>query len=189
MIDNYATTPNQNPGGRRFAPRVNSDPVLYGDNSQNTPSPHVYQQSYDTGGSTSANESHGTDQWGNSTDPSSENSSIDRVQQALKPDLGEVYGFNGFGGAPQFQGPILEEHRQGAPTYGPSGYSQPQIGSNYMYQGIGISNAPPLPHVPLKETRPPVPIKLGDSLVKGNVPSEAIVEKRKGWLKRRFSKA
>lgn len=192
MVDSYATTPNQNSGGGRFAPRVNSDPVLYGDNSQNTPPPHGYQQSYDTGGSTSANESHGTDQWGNSTDPSSENSSIDRVQQALKPDLGELYGFNGFGGAPQFQGPILEEHGQGSHTYGQPGYSQPQmrLGGNYMYQGNGISSAPPPPpHVPPKETRSQVPIKLGDSSVKGNVPSEAIVEKRKGWLKRRFSKA
>jgi hypothetical protein len=68
---------------------------------------HGYQQSYDTVTTASGTGSHGTEQWGNSTDPSSENSSLDRINQVAKPDLGEVYGFSGFGGAPQFQGPIL----------------------------------------------------------------------------------
>lgn len=192
IIDNYGNSPNPHLNGRRYGPgsRANSDPVLYG-HGQNTFPPHNYQQPYDTGGSTSANESHGTDQWGNSTDPSSENSSIDRVQQASKPDLGEVYGFNGFGGAPQFQGPILEEHGQGAPTYGQPGYGQSQMmsGGTYAYQGNGTSKGPPPPtHVSPKEIGPRVPIKLGNSSIKGNTPLAGNTEKRKSWLKRRFSK-
>lgn len=188
-IDNYGPPPNQYNNGRRFGQRMNSDPTLYGHNSQNTyPSP-TYPQSYDTGGSISANDSHGTDQWGNSTDPSSENSSIDRVQPAPKPDLGEVYGFNGFGGAPQFQGPILEEHGKGAPAYGQPGYGQSQImsGAGQPYQGNGASNGSP-PHSRAKENVPKVPIKLGNSPA-ANLSSSANSEKKKSWLKRRFSKS
>ena len=191
ITDNYVASPNQHGNGRRFGPRVNTDSLLYGNNIQNTYPPHNYQQLYDTGGSTSANESHGTDQWGNSTDPSSENSSIDRVQHVSKPDLGEVYGFNGFGGAPQFQGPILEEHGHGAPTYGQPGYGQSHMmsGGSHAYQGNGISNGtPPPPHVPPKEVGTRMPIKLGNSSIKGNTSSDMNNEKRKSWLKRRFSR-
>lgn len=188
-IDNYATPTNHYTNGRKLGQRMNSDPTLYGHNSQNVyPSP-TYPQSYDTGGSISANDSHGTDQWGNSTDPSSENSSIDRVQPAPKPDLGEVYGFNGFGGAPQFQGPILEEHGNGAPTYGQPGYGQSQMmsGAGHPYQGNGATLGL-LPHGRAKGDVPKVPIKLGSSPV-ANLPSSASSEKKKGWLKRRFSRS
>ena len=167
---------------------MNSDLGHYGHNNQNSYSSPAYQQSYDTGGSISANESHGTDQWGTSTDPSSENSSIDRVQPAPKPDLGEVYGFNGFGGAPQFQGPILEEHGQGDPTYGQPRYGQSQsvAGAGRPYQGNGES-AGPSPKLHPKENIPTGPIKLGNSPA-GNLSSSGTGEKRKSWLKRRFSK-
>lgn len=155
---------------------------------------HGQQQSYDTVASAS-NGSHATDQWGNSTDPSSENSSIDRVQPAAKPDIGEAYGFNGFGAGPQFQGPILEEHGHGAPGYGQPGYGQERVadGKGYPYQGNGAPIPPP--HAPPKENSPRVPIKLGGSSRPGNPvpisgkPATAIdSEKRKSWLKRRFSK-
>lgn len=187
-IDNYAPAPVQYNNGRRLSQRMNSDPALFGHNSQNTYHSHGYQQSYDTGGSNSANESHGTDQWGTSTDPSSENSSIDRVQQASKPDLAEVYGFNGFGGAPQFEGPILEEHGQGTPAYGQPGYGQSQMksGGGKPYQGNGASNVHS-PHLPPKENVSRMPIKLGSSPPSKLSPPVSS-EKRKGWLKKRFSK-
>ncbi|MCJ1426021.1 hypothetical protein MMC29_003923 [Sticta canariensis] len=187
-IDNYATPPNQYNSGRKLGQRMNSNPTLYGHNGQTTyPSP-TYPQSYDTGGSISANDSHGTDQWGNSTDPSSENSSIDRVQPAPKPDLGEVYGFNGFGGAPQFQGPILEEHGKGAPAYGQPGYGQSQMmsGAGQPYQGNGALTGSPSRGA--NGYVPKVPIKLGNSST-ANLSPNASGEKKKGWLKRRFSKS
>lgn len=188
-FENYASPPNQPGNPRRPTIRMNSDPVLYGNSNQvNYPSP-AYSQSYDTGGSTSANESHGTDQWGNSTDPSSENSSIDRSQPATKPDLGEVYGFNGFGGAPKFQGPILEEHGQGAPTYGQPGYGDSQMvpGKAQAYQGNGHSKGPtPPPHNFSGQRTLNEPIKLGNSSA-ANLSSNPSGKKRMNWIQRRFS--
>ena len=194
VIDNYGNVPNQYGSSRRFGPRNHSDPALYGHTSTQGVYPlHGHQQSYDTVASAS-NGSHATDQWGNSTDPSSENSSIDRVQTAPKPDLGEAYGFNGFGGAPQFPGPILEEHGQGAPGYGHPGYGQSQVaaGNGHPYQG-NEGPAPP-PHAPTKYAGPRVPIKLGSPAVIGSSagasrPPTIDTDKRKSWLRRRFSKA
>lgn len=184
-----ANNGNGNGNRRRFGPRNNSDPALYGHNgSQEVYPSHAQQMSYDTVGSAS-NGSHATDQWGNSTDPSSENSSIDRVQaptKVVKPDLGETYGFNGFGGGPQFQGPILEEHGQGAPGYGQPGYGQEQAVARNGYSQQGNGAAPPPP--PHKDDRPRVPIKLGAPPVGSRPPPPVDTEKRKSWLKRRFSK-
>ena len=196
-IDNYAPPPTNHYGqGRRFGPRVNSDPALHGQTShsgQGVYPSHVYQQSYDTVASSSGNGSHATDQWGNSTDPSSENSSIDKIPQAPKPDIGEAYGFNGFGGAPQFRGPILEEHGQGYPAYGQPGYGQQQnaTGAGYQHSGNGLGPPAPPPHLPHKETSSRVPIKLGNSPSAAGTTratSNANSEKRKSWLKRRFSR-
>ncbi|KAL6715734.1 hypothetical protein ACLMJK_006695 [Lecanora helva] len=204
-VENYATlsnqygNPNSNGHGRRFGPRNHSDPALYGHaNGQGIYPSHGHQQSYDTVASAS-NGSHATDQWGNSTDPSSENSSIDRVQPPVKPDLGEMYGFNGFGGAPQFQGPILEEHGQGAPGYGQPGYGRDRVSNSngYPYQGNGAPIPPP--HAPTKDRAPRAPIKLGGSSTPSSAPNAAPPvakrpppqvnnEKRKSWLKKRFSR-
>lgn len=195
--ESYATPPSQYYNGRRFGPRNNSDPALYGNNvNQGVYPEHGQQQSYDTVASAS-NGSYATDPLGNSTDPSSENSSIDKVQTAPKPDMGEAYGFNGFGGAPKFPGPILEEHGQGAPAYGQPGYgqsrqAQPQAASSnsHPYQGNGASNMP-LP-TPPKDNGPRVPIKLGggspSSARLSRTPPSAENEKRKSWLKKRFSR-
>ncbi len=200
-IENYATPPshygsvNGNGYNRRFGPRNHSDPALYGHaTGQGIYPSHGHQQSYDTV-ATASNGSHATDQWGNSTDPSSENSSIDRVQPAAKPELGEAYGFNGFGGAPQFQGPILEEHGHGAPGYGQPGYGQERavVGSGHAYQGNGAPNPPP--HALPREKVPRTPIKLGGGSasdvappVSSRPPPAVNTEKRKSWFKRRFSK-
>jgi len=202
-IDPYIYPPNQNgngnmnAGGRsKFGPRTNSDPILSNHNNATAgfyPS-HGHQQSYDTVASAS-NGSHATDQWGNSTDPSSENSSIDRVQAAAKPDIGETYGFNGFGAGPQIQGPILEEHGQGAPAYGQPGYGQGRVAdrNGFPYQGNGAPTPPP--HGFQKENMSRVPIQLGGS--SGSKESSAVAdrpaeptttEKRKSWLKKRFSR-
>ena len=190
----YQSPPNAHFEGRRFGPRMNSDPALYGQNSQLSQNPyhsHSYQQSYDTGGSTSANESHSTDPWGNSTDPSSENSSIDRVQQISKPDLGEVYGFNGFGGAPQLHAPILEERGSGAAISGQPNYGQSQItpGAGKPYQGNRDIRGVPPSAPPSDKTVRSEPIRLGNPRALPQDMPNVTAEKRKSWLKRRFSKA
>jgi len=193
---------------RQFGPRNHSDPALYGNNSNQSQvyPAHGYQQSYDTVTTTgSGTNSQGTDQWGNSTDPSSENSSVDRIHQVLKPDLGEAYGFSGFGGGPQFQGPILEEFDQGSPTYGQPGYGRTNghvngNGNVRAYQGNGGPPPPPRHSAAPKEVPPPVPVKSrvpnGRSSMYGNGPvpmqrQESRTdkgEKRQSWLKRQFSK-
>ncbi|KAL8831139.1 MAG: hypothetical protein Q9191_001033 [Dirinaria sp. TL-2023a] len=185
----------ENNHGRRFGQghRIASDPALYGQNSQGVYPSQGYQQSYDTVASASVNGSGGTDPWGNSTDPSSENSSIDRVQQAQKPDLSEQYGFSGFGGAPQYQGPILEEHGQDSPGYGQPGYGQSHTtaGGGFPFQGNDVPPPPPPPHqLSPKQNTPRTPIKLGGSAVpaQASPPPLASSEKRRSWLKRRFSK-
>ena len=196
-VDAYGSPANQHGNGnssyagasrRRFGPRNHSDPALYGHggNQEIYPS-HGQQLSYDTVASAS-NGSHATDQWGNSTDPSSENSSIDRVQVPNKPDLGETYGFNGFGGAPYVQGPILEEHGQGKPAYGQPGYEQEQANSrNGYHQHVGDAALPPPPPAH-KVERSRAPIKLGATPVGNRAPPPVDTEKRKSWLQRRFSK-
>jgi len=112
---------------------------------------------------------------------------------APKPEPTENYGFNGFN---QFQGPILEEHGQDSPAYGQPGYGKPQMmngsGNGYAYQGsaggpaVPSNGAPPPP--PSKESGPRVPIKLGSNPIGSRGPPVVDHEKRKSWLKRRFSK-
>ena len=194
-VENNASPPGYH-NNRRSGPRTNSEPALYGQNGQGVYPSHGYQQSYDTVTSASGTGSHGTDQWGNSTDPSSENSSIDKIHQVPKSDVSESYGFNGFGGAPQLQGPILEEHGKNGPAYGQPGYAQSHSvpGAANAYQGNIVPPKPPA-HVYTREIGPKVPIKLGDTT---KSPTYTVVSpqtspvspggKRKSWLKRRFSK-
>ena len=188
LIDSYGSSPNQPGYGRRISQRVSSDPALYGTNSHGLYPAHGYHQSYDTVASASGNESHNTDPWGNSTDPSSENSSIDRVT-AAKPDPAETYGFNGFGGAPHFQGPILEENGVNSPSYGQIGYGQPQNSANGAPHHSRNAGPPaPPPHGIPSQIPSRATIKLGNAPGKDRPLPNAPVEKRRSWLKRRFSK-
>jgi len=207
--DNYSNRHSPAPfrNDRRAVPRNQSESTLYNSN-------HVQQQSYETATTASnSGNSYGTEPYAHSTDPSSENSSVDRIPQQVKPDLGEAYGFNGFGGAPEFQGPILEEHGQGTPTYGQPGYgqqvaTQPGHGLNaYSSQAPNgraaghpggyarQANDMPPPPPPHQQTAPAprVPIKLSSSNMTPSTDSSVQQpvdngEKRKSWLKRRFSK-
>ncbi|KAI9802426.1 MAG: hypothetical protein M1825_002810 [Sarcosagium campestre] len=166
--------------------------------------PHVYpspgyQNSYDNVTSTSGS---GTDPWTNTTDPSSENSSVDRLQ-AQKPDVGESYGFSGFGGAPQLQPPSPLDQMETSGQYdqqAPAGYSGYGHGdgdpgpSNRGYVASSQVPSRGLPPVPAKDTSQPprVPIKLGgsaDATTGGESSSRpGMGEKRKSWLKR-FSRS
>ncbi|KAL8979537.1 MAG: hypothetical protein Q9177_006115 [Variospora cf. flavescens] len=186
-LDNYV--PNQPGYGRRIRQRVNSDPTLSGSNSHGLYPAHVYHQSYDTAASGSGNESHNTDPWGNSTDPSSENSSIDRIQ-VPKPDPAETYGFNGYGGVPHFQGPILEENGANSPAYGQIGYGQAKktVMGSPTHSRNGFHPAPPS-HGTRDQAPPRAPIRLGNPPATERPMPSAPGEKRKSWLKRRFSKS
>lgn len=187
-IDSYGGSPNQPGYGRRISQRVHSDPALYGMNNNAVYPAHGYHQSYDTVASASGNESHNTDPWGNSTDPSSENSSIDRVQ-VPKPEPVDTHGFNGLGGAPHFQGPILEENGVNSPAYGQVGYGQlpKPINGSPTHTRNGFPPAPP-PHG-IQNQAPRMPIKLGRSPATARPLPNSPGEKRRSWLKRRFSKA
>ncbi|KAL8852230.1 MAG: hypothetical protein Q9221_002940 [Calogaya cf. arnoldii] len=183
-VDSHGPNLNQPGVGRRLNNRANSDPVLFGTNNQGVYPTHGYHQSHDTVASASGNESHHTDPWGNSTDPSSENSSIDRIQHGPKPDPAETYGFNGFGG-----GPILEEHGMNDRAYDEAiDYGQPQkLGGGFPSHNQNAAPPPP-PHASQKPNMPRIPIKLGSAPTTARAPPNNTTEKRKSWLKRRLSR-
>lgn len=192
--------------------------MLYGGNNgsgngNGYSSHHAPQQSYDaattvSGSTNGYGTGPGTEPYAHSTDPSSENSSVDRIPQPGKPDLAETYGLNGFGGAPEFQGPILEELGHDAPAYGQPGYGQGrpvlqgQNSSRYPQSSIGRAGGypqqdhelppPPPPHK--QNGAPPRdPVRLQSTNAQSSYessPPERVDsgEKRKSWLKRRFSK-
>ena len=190
----YRQSPAFNPPPpRRFGPRNHSDPALYGNNTNNgNYYNHNYQPSYDTN-TTGSGASHGTEPWSNSTDPSSENSSIDKPQQPANPDLADTYGFSGFGGAPQLQGPILEEYSPRPPPHGRLGYGQSPPGGR-PYHGSELPPPPP-PHMSSRDAVQR-PQQRGGTLQrpfrheKADTPKRTETgEKRKSWLMRRFSKS
>jgi hypothetical protein len=145
-----------------------------------------HQQSRDTvntGGSGSQSDPY-------STDPSSDNSSIERAT----PVGGEAYGFQGFGGSP-----IMEEYPNGSgPSYGHNGYPQQQQQQQQQQYNGG---PPPVP----RKAGPPAPpqhnpnmIKLSQTNSQGQgvagagkpnvLQRQQSTDKRKSWFKRRFSK-
>ncbi|RFU32469.1 hypothetical protein B7463_g3892, partial [Scytalidium lignicola] len=136
------------------------------------------QQSYET--VTSASGGSLGEPAGYTTDPSSENSSLDRVQPLQNKDPAENYGFNGFGGNPQLQ-PV------GAgisPNINPNNYNQNPIPNQFPDPGSSS--------VLRKQAPGRGPIKLGGS---PNVnqptvyePPRPEPEKRKSFFKR-FSKS
>jgi hypothetical protein len=171
---------------RGFGPRNNSDPVMYGGNTHSMYSNQRREinNSYETAtqGSGSGG-SHGTEHWTNSTDPSSENSSVDRFQQPQppKPDIGEAYGFTGFGGAPQT---ALEIGQHDA-------YGQHQF--NLNRQPRKDLPPPPPPHssggIGIRQPRENTLHKRSSTYdAPSPIQRPATQEKRKSWLMRRFSK-
>jgi hypothetical protein len=181
----YYGNQNGGPQRTRYGNRMQSDPQIY---NQQRPYPqHGYHQSYDTVNTGYTNGSDSTGPWANSTDPSSENSSLDRVNAMNKPqDPHGAYNQNGY------NGPIMEE--QGAGAYGDypyqDGYGQqrqqqngggyggprdnyrrhntaPNDGRRPMQLNGGYSQPPPAGHLPSNKREP---------------------EKRKSWLARKFSK-
>ena len=185
-------------------------------NGQNFYPHQGYQRSNDniTAGSGSGG-SHNTDQLGNSTDPSSVNSSMDRLQQQLQANpnyskqerhpTAEAYGLSGFGPGPQLDG-FAVSNSDGSgngnipPAPPPHTYTSREIngnGGNRYGHGPGYTGghrngkqqpSPPTP--PVKDNSnatPQQPIGRRGTLRK-NV-STSNTEKRQSWFKRRFSKS
>ncbi len=177
-----------------------------GYNGQRPYPQHGYHQSHDTVNTGYTNGSDSTGPWANSTDPSSENSSIDKVKPPMQDGYNQ-YGGNGY------NGPIMEE--QGAMNgYGGQSHGN-EYGqaSNSGMHDYGYSNGSP-DHAqrngwgpqdpysngmgpPQQPTPARQPIKLGGSGAPdaygrppANLPPtpQAQPEKKQGWLKRRFSK-
>lgn len=168
--DNGAGPSNGYYPNRARYPRTASEPHF---NGGGVYPPNGNPQSYETVTTGSGS----SDPAGYSTDPSSENSSVDRVAPLPPKEPAETYGFAGFGNNPQYLPPgsgLIEQYNSGGPV---------QQGNGYQNQG-----PPPLPR---KESAPRVPIKLGAT--SGNAQPTAqrpgAGEKRKSWFGKRFSKS
>lgn len=180
------------PPRRGFGPanRNASDPVLYGNGMYTQPKREQYQPSYDSVGSSGG--SGGTENWNPSTDPSSPNSSVDRFQPPPPPkhDIGEQYGFTGFGGAP----PTDLEYQQQQQQLRQQGYQVPYQNQNPQNQ-YQREEAPPPPPPHKGYVQRTSSNQQHGSLQKAPSysqpsysPRPAPAEKRKSWLMRRFSK-
>lgn len=129
------------------------------------------------------------------TDPSSDNSSLDRMAAvaAAKEKPSETYGLDGFGQIPQFAPPGSHLELQ----YSWNGAQQQQQRQGNGYSNQGATPPPPPQKGGMGVTAPirRVPIKLGST--GGNagpsIPTPtkpvAAAEKRKSWFGRRFSRA
>ena len=125
---------------------------------------------------------------GYSTDPSSDNSSLDRVQPPAPPEHNYSLGFNGYGGVQNSQ--VFNYGSNGHGGYAAKQADMPIMSGGYQGQNGG---PPPLPRKESIQGLPRVPIKLGSS---GNSASTTYVaprpgagEKRRSWFGKRFSKA
>ncbi|GAB7346630.1 hypothetical protein MBLNU459_g1767t1 [Dothideomycetes sp. NU459] len=195
-FDNGAS-PMAPPSRNRFQQRLNPGSPSYSRSNSafGMHSQVGYNDPYESGVG-NGNISDSTGPWANSTDPSSENSSIDKahaaaVAAAAKPahvsHHMDNYAYDGYNGAP-----IMEEYA--SDSDGAYGSSVPRTLRNGHNGGA--------PAIPSHSQAPPVraPIKLGGgdasmlSSQGGSLPSTARVapakeEKKKGFFKKRFSKS
>ncbi|KAG9238363.1 hypothetical protein BJ875DRAFT_57452 [Amylocarpus encephaloides] len=178
--DSYYTTDNAAgpsngyyPNRARY-PRTASEPQF--NSAQVYPGPSN-QPSYETV-TTASGSGNSADPIGYSTDPSSENSSVDRIQALPAKEPQESYGFNGFGTTPQFAPPGNGLNRQS------SGNGAQRPPNGYQNQG---------PPPPAKSVNAPGgPIRLGETSGNAGAPPAQRLgagEKRKSWFGRRFSKS
>lgn len=180
------------PSRNRLAQRVQPDMMLHRYNNG-----HGYNGSRDTVTTGVSNGSQ-SEPWGYSTDPSSENSSIDKPHPAPRADYDEQYGYSNTGRGPGFQNPIMEEsvYRNGDGAYYQPNEAGPSRSDGYSHQNS--NGAPPAPpHAAPQAAAARTPIKLGGdgtskplTVSSGN--SGAALQhtpsQKKGWFKRKFSK-
>lgn len=140
------------------------------------------QQSYETV-TTASGSGSSPDTMGYSTDPSSENSSVDRIAPPQQKEPMENYGLNGFGGNPSMQPPGYNINEQ----YQVSNGTQQQGYGQQSYGQQGYGQPPPVPRKEAPNSR--VPIKLGAGENGGPPTRPLAAEKRKSWFGKRFSKS
>lgn len=171
------------PSRNRYGQRMQSDSGMRYSNGQTVYPQHGYHQSHDTVNTGMTNGSDSTGPWANSTDPSSENSSIDKVNAPAKPTTpGDPYGQNGYGGPSQFQGPIMEEYGPGS-----NGGAYPQ--GSRQQKGYGPrTNGPPPAASNGQNVRKPIPLGGPSSQPALPTMTRPEPEKKKGFFKRTFSK-
>ncbi|KAH0562280.1 hypothetical protein GP486_003025 [Trichoglossum hirsutum] len=175
----------------RFGQRVNTEPPVGAySNGQNVYPSAVYQQSADTV-NTASGGSHSTDPWAYSTDPSSEDSSIDRRDQGMKVETVDSYGHGTqLGTVAQSEfvgGSSYPRYPQGnGPYYASNNSANPSDAGRHNQWSSAPPSAPP--HLPPKDSVPPrrVPIKLGNasSATPINGSKSGSGGKRKSWFKR-----
>ncbi len=181
---------NGTPQKARHGNRMASDPQFYNQQRPYQQPQHGYHQSHDT---VHTNGSDSTGPWANSTDPSSENSSIDKVN-AMNKTPAEIYAAhnqnqNQNQAQNGYNGPIMEEQGQGEYPYqrgyGQKGPPQQNGGFNGPRDGYPRHNTAPSdgPRRPMQLNSGPQPP--GGQLPASTRPEE---EKRKSWLMRKFSK-
>ena len=156
-------------------PRTATEPH-YGHGQGVYPAPGN-QPSYETV-TTASGSGSSSEPAGYSTDPSSDNSSLDRMAGAGMKEPSENYGLEGFGANPQFAPP-----GHGLEQYASNGAPR-QVNNGYKSQV-----PPPVPQKGSSATLRK-PIKLGAT--SGNAGPAILApvpEKRKSWFGRRFSKA
>ena len=162
---------------RGYSSRMQSEPQMHGGRPYNPQ--HNYHQSGDTVNTGMTHGSDSTGPWANSTDPSSENSSIDR-NIAMQNQNG--YGYNGT---------IMEDHAYN--DYPQDGYGgSPQMPPQARYSNGGPVQQPPAARRPIPLGNSGSGSYQGEPHQGGSLPSASKsrpeTEKRKSWLKRRFSK-
>ncbi|KAL2846949.1 hypothetical protein BJY01DRAFT_168463 [Aspergillus pseudoustus] len=179
------------PRPRQHPSRGYSDQPTYASGSgyQNGHAQNGYYKSSDniTAASPSGSGSN-PDQWGNSTDPSSINSSIDQLQQQQQERaMAEAYGFNGFGPGPDV-GDQITPNAVGKAPYGQAppppahAVTNPNIGGP-----VGGPQQQQQPQQQLVGGRRHLQRK---SIQQQSISSDAGDNgtKRKSWFKRTFTK-
>jgi len=182
--DSYMESYGQNAGGppgrRQYGQRGASDSAVQRLNGPGRGyHQHGFHESHDTVNTGVTNGSDSTGPWANSTDPSSENSSLDRVNAAMGKQQMDAYGYDNT---------ILED--DASESY-----------QNRMQRPNGYGPPPPAASSMNQAQAPRRTIQLGGgseangfqssyTAQGGSLPTQArpAEEKRKSWLKRRFSK-
>ncbi|KAF2088216.1 hypothetical protein K490DRAFT_64893 [Saccharata proteae CBS 121410] len=185
--DGYGGPVPKGPTRDRYGQRMQSDNQVprYPNSGPGVYPSHSYQHSRDT--VNTGNSSSQSDPYGNSTDPSSENSSIERATPGPKAEANEHNNYSGFG-----QDPIMEEYDSTRPQP-VGGYPQGKFGPPPVpkHGGTGAVAAPARSVIKLGDG-PPTPLNnaSGNSAAPPRRPpmESHNSEKRKSWFKRRFSK-
>ncbi|RHZ47059.1 uncharacterized protein CDV56_102780 [Aspergillus thermomutatus] len=170
-VDTYNSQPQDNSyypynqGGSRRPrpnPRMYTEQTGYS-NGSNGYAQHSYQKSYDNITAVSGSGGSHTDAWGNSTDPSSVNSSIDQLSQQLQ------FGQQGFNSQPNLNGYAPAPAKTPVHSFGQAPASDPNAGGP-------VGGTPAAASAPNRRQ------------LRKSVNMSDTGDKRKSWFKRKFGK-